>query len=422
MFQDIFNVVGLGYDTYVKELMTQADTSNESTQPTRDQTWVSATGLVDGDVIHAHKGGRIEYIAFDPPQGHPLSDHPLLDLEARLDNERFMLSPSATSSRPGDHAYESLPGIKAGNTPYPTTHFRTRFEHDRDSIRYSEPFRRLAGKTQVHLNRDDHQRTRLTHALEVAQVASEISKSLRLNVVLTEAIALGHDCGHGPGGHASEDAFDPYLPGGFNHATFGANVTLRDLDLCDETLDGIRNHSWSLNLPQTPEGEVVSFADRIAYVCHDLEDALSCGMITRRDFPRGELASFLNRSRAEQIDTFIRGVIQGTLESGSLAIMKEQGELLGEMRVFNTERIYKSPQSVEQNDLVIATLSELVDYLVHATDKLPESYRNSIDEGRSEVEAVVEYVAGMTDDYAYRLHAELVKGQPLHEHGTLHLM
>ena len=126
---------------------------------------------------------------------------------------------------------------------------------------------------------DDHQRTRLTHALEVAQVATSVARALGLNVALTEAIALGHDCGHGPGGHASEDALSPYVAGGYDHAVWGADVTLAPLNLCAETLDGIRNHSWSRPAPATPEGEVVSWADRIAYVCHDFEDAVAAGIV-----------------------------------------------------------------------------------------------------------------------------------------------
>ena len=126
---------------------------------------------------------------------------------------------------------------------------------------------------------DDHQRTRLTHALEVAQVATSVARALGLNVALTEAIALGHDCGHGPGGHASEDALSPYVAEGYDHARWGADVTLRPLNLCAETLDGIRNHSWSRPAPATPEGEVVSWADRIAYVCHDFEDAVAAGIV-----------------------------------------------------------------------------------------------------------------------------------------------
>lgn len=139
---------------------------------------------------------------------------------------------------------------------------RTCFERDRDRILHSTAFRRLAGKTQVFVAPDDHQRTRLTHALEVAQVATAVARSARLNVTLTEAIALGHDCGHGPCGHTSEDALSPYLAGGFEHASWGADVVLADLNLCAETSDGIRNHSWFRPAPSMPEGELVSWADR----------------------------------------------------------------------------------------------------------------------------------------------------------------
>src|ERR1700684_689908 len=157
--------------------------------------------------------------------------------------------------------------------------YRTCFERDRDRILHSSAFRRLAGKTQVFIFPDDHMRTRLTHALEVAQVATGIARPAGLNVALTEAIALGHDCGHGPGGHASEEALDPYVEGGFDHATWGADVSLLSLNLCVETLDGIRKHSWSRPAPATPEGEVLSWADRIAYVCHDFEDAVAAGVV-----------------------------------------------------------------------------------------------------------------------------------------------
>jgi len=131
--------------------------------------------------------------------------------------------------------------------------YRTCFERDRDRILHASAFRRLAGKTQVFVFPDDHQRTRLTHALEVAQVATSVARAVHLDVALTEAIALGHDCGHGPGGHASEDALSPYVDGGYDHAVWGADVTLLPLNLCAETLDGIRNHSWSRPAP-SPSG------------------------------------------------------------------------------------------------------------------------------------------------------------------------
>src|SRR6476659_2489712 len=174
--------------------------------------------------------------------------------EAREDADRELLATHATQAfGAGDRVLDEQPDP-----------FRTCFERDRARILHSAAFRRLAGKTQVFVFPDDHQRTRLTHALEVAQVARSVATAIGLNVALTEAIALGHDCGHGPGGHSSEDALSPYVPEGFDHAVWGADVTLTPLNLCSETLDGIRNHSWSRPAPDTPEGEVVSWAARIA--------------------------------------------------------------------------------------------------------------------------------------------------------------
>ncbi len=184
--------------------------------------------------------------------------------------------------------------------------WRTCFERDRDRILHATSFRRLAGKTQVFVFPQDHQRTRLTHALEVAQVATAIARACRLNVALTEAIALGHDCGHGPGGHASEDALDPYLPGGFDHAPWGAHVSLASLNLCVETLDGIANHSWSRPAPRTPEGEVVSWADRVAYVCHDWEDAVLAGIVAPHQLPVA-VRDFCGERRSAQLGAFISG-------------------------------------------------------------------------------------------------------------------
>jgi len=179
-------------------------------------------------------------------------------------------------------------GSGAGNrqTPEDPDRLRTCFERDLDRIKHAKPFRRLAGKCQVFIAPDDdHLRTRLTHAIEVAQVAVSIARPLRLNVALTEAAALGHDCGHGPAGHASEDALSPYLEGGYHHAVYGADVVLAPFNLCSETLDAIRNHSWNRPSPTTPEGEVVAWADRIAYVCHDFEDAVEAGIVTPADLP-----------------------------------------------------------------------------------------------------------------------------------------
>jgi dGTPase len=261
---------------------------------------------------------------------------------------------------------------------------RTCFERDRDRILHATAFRRLAGKTQVFVYPDDHQRTRLTHALEVAQVATGIARAARLNVALTEAIALGHDCGHGPGGHASEDALSPFVAGGYDHAVWGADVVLAELNLCAETLDGIRNHSWSRPAPSTAEGEVVSWADRIAYVCHDFEDAVSAGIVEPSMLP-AVVRERCGLERREQLSAFIRAVLDGITVTRRVGMAPPMADALAAFRAFNYERIYLRPASREQGALVVDVLRALVDHLT------PERG----------VEGAVAYVAGMTDRFAF---------------------
>src|SRR3954467_10169296 len=232
----------------------------------RARGWAATMGGFDGGGVrraHADSGAKIGAVE-------------VLDRVAREDLEDGYLAPGATRARSAGHR-----AVEEDPDP-----LRTCFERDRDRVLHgTSAFRRLAGKTQVFVFPEDHQRTRLTHALEVTQVATGIARACGANVALTEAIALGHDCGHGPFGHASEDAFTPYVDGGYDHAVWGADVVLAPLNLCAETLDGIRNHSWSRPAPGTPEGEVVAWADRIAYVCHDFEDAVRAGIVTESMLP-----------------------------------------------------------------------------------------------------------------------------------------
>ncbi len=317
-------------------------------------------------------------------------DSPLLDREAREAEEDERLAPGAT------HAGGA--GVRPRQEE--PDRWRTCFERDRDRILHSTSFRRLAGKTQVFVFPADHQRTRLTHALEVAQVAGAIARSLRLNVALTEAIALGHDCGHGPGGHASEDALTPFLEEGFDHAVWGAEVTTAGLNLCAETIDGIANHSWSRPAPATPEGEVVSLADRIAYTAHDLEDAARAGLADP-----GELPDVVKRrcgtTRSSQLDSFISDVVRVSSLSGVVSMSEEMGEALASLRLFDYERIYLREASLEQSARVIEMLQALVEqYAVHP-ELVPEVVgRPEPDLSGEEVRNAVAYVAGMTDRYA----------------------
>jgi dGTPase len=279
--------------------------------------------------------------------------------------------------------------------------WRTCFERDRDRILHSSAFRRLAGKTQVFVFPADHQRTRLSHALEVAQVATGIASACRLNVALTEAIALGHDCGHGPGGHMSEDALGIFLPGGFDHAVWGADVSLADLNLCEETLDGVRNHSWSRPAPSTPEGEVVSWADRIAYLCHDWEDAVSAGIVTPALLP-DVVRNLCGETRSKQLRTFIEGMVHTTLHAGRVGMDGKLAETLAAFRRCNYEQIYLRPASLTQGASVVAVLRALVAHFTDQPNLIP-GVRSGGGLGGGSDAAVFEavaYVAGMTDRFA----------------------
>jgi dGTPase len=352
----------------------------------RAQEWAATMG--------GHAGGGIRRAHADSHAKVGAAE--VLDREAREEAEDALLAPGATRARgSGRRAREEAPDPN-----------RTCFERDRDRILHgTTAFRRLAGKTQVFVFPEDHQRTRLTHALEVAQVATGIARACRLNVALTEAIALGHDCGHGPFGHASEDAFAPLLAGGFDHAVWGADVVLRPLNLCAETLDGIRNHSWSRPAPSTPEGEVVSWADRIAYVCHDFEDAVRAGIVSPVMLPP-LVAERCGTQRSRQLHAFISGVVDATLATGEVGMAEPLADALAEFRAFNYEQIYMRPASVAQGETVVRVLQALVERYAdrpntlpglevpHPTDGLPAGSPEAVREA-------VAYVAGMTDRYAF---------------------
>ena len=278
--------------------------------------------------------------------------------------------------------------------------YRTCFERDRDRILHSTAFRRLAGKTQVFVFPADHQRTRLTHALEVAQVARAIAASLRLNVALTEAIALGHDCGHGPGGHASEDAFSAYLDGGFDHAVFGADVTLAPLNLTAQVADGVRNHSWSRPALSTPEGEVVSWADRIAYVCHDFEDAVRSGIVSSGDLPL-VVQRACGATRPVQIGTFVSGLVEASSAAGAVGMPGDLADALSAFRAYNHERIYLRTESLAQADAVIGVLRHLVDHLIAHPTLIPGELRLDGEDPDGVAKAAVGHAAAMTDRYAF---------------------
>jgi dGTPase len=295
--------------------------------------------------------------------------------------------------------------------------FRLCFERDLDRVKHSRPWRRLAGKCQVYVApEDDHLRTRLTHAVEVAQVATGIARAANLCLPLVEAIALAHDCGHGPAGHASEEAFSPYLPGtGYDHAVYGADVTLAPLNLCAETLDGVRNHSWRRPAPATPEGEVVAWADRIAYVCHDWDDAVRAGILEPADLP-AEVRDVVGLAPSEQIGTFVTAVLEAIDSTASVGMTEPAASALAAFRTFNFERIYLRPAARRQAERVIRLLAGLVDHFADAPLRLPAVRAGEVpapEAGSPEAAALaVHYVSGMTDRFALGLGVELLGWRP----------
>lgn len=351
----------------------------------RARQWATTMRGHGSEQIKAHRD-TVARISGDHPHGR----------EAREAAEAAFLRPEAAKARgAGDRARPESPDQE-----------RTCFQRDRDRIVHSTAFRRLAGKTQVVVYPTDHQRTRLTHALEVSQCATAIARGLSVNVDLTEAIALGHDCGHGPGGHASEDAFDAFLPEGYDHGPWGADVVLVDLNLCAETLDGIRNHSWSRPAPQTLEGEIVSWADRIAYCAHDLEDAIHAGIVSVTEVPAA-ITDIAGTTRREQLRTFISAVISSSLAHNQLGMDPETAHALAELRRFNYERIYTRADSVAQARTVVRVLRALVEHFIAHPDLLPAQFRH-----RDTIRDAVAYVGGMTDRFAFEQAAELLGWDP----------
>ncbi len=321
----------------------------------------------------------------------------LSNLTEREGVEDATMAPGAT--RAGGAGWRAV--------PEEPDRFRTCFERDLDRIHHSKAFRRLAGKCQVFLApEDDHLRTRLTHAIEVCQVAVSIARPTGLNVALTAAAATGHDCGHGPAGHASEGALSPFVEGGYHHAVYGADVVLAPLNLCHETLDAIRNHSWNRPAPETPEGEVVAWADRIAYVCHDFEDAVDAGVVTPSDLPSA-VTEVAGADRRTQLHRFSTAMVETIADHGIVGLRTAEAEALAAFRAFNYERIYLRPEAEAQANLSAKLIASLAEYFLTHPSRLPEG--ELLVPGSPEATAAaVRYVSGMTDRFAHRAAQDLL--------------
>jgi dGTPase len=320
--------------------------------------------------------------------------------EVREQEERDLLSSAATLStatRGREHEEEPDP-------------YRTAFERDRDRILHSKAFRRLKHKTQVFINPDgDHFVTRLTHTLQVTQIGRAMAASLGLNEALAEAICLGHDVGHSAFGHTGEEALTPYMEQGeWLHSAQSVRVfrVLEPLNLTWEVLDGIRAHSWKIDpAPETPEGYVCRYADRIAYLTHDVEDALRAGVLSHGDIPRGALATF-GEPGAEWISTMIGAVIDESLDRGEVAMLPDVQEEMNRLRDFMFERVYLRDEAQPQQHRAIAVIRDLVDYFIQYPEEIRDTYRH---DDATAVEQAIDYVSGMTDRYALRMHDRLFR-------------
>ncbi|MDH5371683.1 MAG: HD domain-containing protein [Acidimicrobiia bacterium] len=323
----------------------------------------------------------------------------LIKREERETLEGEVLSPEATLSfRSKGRAVEEAPD-----------EYRTAFERDRDRILHSKAFRRLKHKTQVFLNPEgDHFVTRLTHTLQVTQIGRAMAVPLGLNEALTEAICLGHDTGHSPFGHTGEEALSPYVDGDWLHSQQSVRLltVLEPLNLTWETLDGIRAHSWKVDPPpSTPEGYLCRFADRIAYLTHDVDDALRAGVVGVDDFPQEAIDTF-GKPGSEWIDTMVRAVIDESSEQGRVVMRPDVLSVMHRFRDFMFEHVYLGPHGERQKQAAIWVIRDLVDYYVDHPDEVPDSFR--VDDADPTARAI-DYVSGMTDRFALRLHDSMFR-------------
>ncbi len=297
-------------------------------------------------------------------------------------------------------------GREAEEEPDP---YRTDFERDRDRILHSKAFRRLKHKTQVFINpEDDHFVTRLTHTLQVTQIGRSIASFLSLNEPLTEAICLGHDVGHAPFGHTGEDALTDYVEWEWLHSRQGLRIfqVLEPLNLTWEVQDGIRAHSWKIEPPpETAEGMVCRFADRIAYLTHDVLDAMRAGIISEATLPRSATARF-GEPGSPWIAAMIEAVIEESIATGTVSMQPDCLEVMHELRDFMFDRVYLRPEAEAHKRRVFTVIHELVDYFLDDPARIPDSYRSPDASGLTQV---IDYVAGMTDRYALRVHDTLFR-------------
>lgn len=328
-----------------------------------------------------------------------MSDFVLRTEEVAELREDASLSPGAQHSR----------NSRGRAVPEERDPWRTPFERDRDRILHSKAFRRLKHKTQVFMNPEgDHFVTRMTHTLQVTQIGGAIARALSLNVALAEAVCLGHDVGHSPFGHTGEDALSEFVDGEWRHSDQSVRIyeVLEPLNLTYEVLDGIRTHPWKVGeRASTHEGNVVKFADRIAYLAHDAEDALRAGVLTESSFPREVVAAFGVPGR-EWVSTMVQSVIDESYRTNEISMEASLLETMHVLRSFMFENVYLRPEAEPQRRRATQVVRDLVTYYMEHPEELPDTYRH--DEA-DELTQVIDFVAGMTDRYALRRHDELFR-------------
>jgi dGTPase len=321
-----------------------------------------------------------------PPAARPLEER------VRAWEEEYLWEPAA----------RSYPAVR--REPEPDSPMRTPFQRDRDRIVHSKAFRRLKHKTQVFIAPEgDHYRTRLTHTLETCCIARTVARALGLNEDLTEAIGLGHDLGHPPFGHIGEEALDEALrqrgAPGFKHNRHSlrvVDVLERDgqgLNLTEAVRDGILNHTGSQQ-PATLEGRIVRMVDRVAYINHDIDDAVRAGILAEDDLPAAEI-ELLGPTGAARIDTLVRDIVATSQEAADVAQSDEVGGAMLRLRKFMFERVYLGPEARSEHDRVRRTLSGLFDHYLDDPGLVADGAV-----GADDLQRATDYIAGMTDRFA----------------------
>ena len=321
--------------------------------------------------------------------------------ESMEQRERELLSPYASHSA----------DTRGREHPEEECDVRTTYQRDRDRILHCKAFRRMKDKTQVFLApQGDHYRTRLTHTLEVSQNARTIAKALRLNEELVEAIALGHDLGHTPFGHAGERALNELRPGGFKHNEQSVRVVEaiekegRGLNLTWEVIDGIRNHKTS-GRPATLEGQIVRLSDKIAYINHDIDDAIRGGILREEDIPK-EYTDVLGTSVKGRLNTLVHNVIINSMDRPVIQMSEEVHKAMLGLRAFMFENVYRNPVAKKEEGKAIHMITNLYEFYIKNPEFLPEQSQNMLKKGEELSQVVCDYIAGMTDTYAVKKFTE----------------